>query len=762
MVLSYFIGGIFLFFLSLYFPFSTLVLVSLLIFVLLKKRKLLAILFLIFGLIYPLLRGEGREPIKISGLIHAEGVFSSMESFSNKEYSYRFDLKKCFSNACPSEVILYLDKYIEPGTEAEISMRIWQRRYGLVPGIYSSNPYYVAIPLEMKIKEPSRNIRWYIESQRSKLNVLFERIFSKQSADFSKALITGSKDIDPSLRESFRKTGLAHLLTISGTHFGLLFFLFFMITKRLIFFLPYRLLHKLTTYMSINLISGIIVLPIITWYFLLSGMDIPAFRSFVMAVLFVLGLMIERNYYWLTGLLMAATIILFIKPSSFFDLSFMLSFSAVLFIGLWLEVFKRKAEDKDETLNRRFKKLFINTLFISLSATLGTLPLILYFFHYLSLSGILVNILITPFVCFIILPLLLFFSFFYLISGDILLTDLLEGLLSFTIRCVEVFASFKYSEIVILPFPLIILILLYLLLILFLMTRNRFRYIYLLCFILVITFLSTRRDRTPQITFLDVGQGDSAVIELTDGRVILVDTGRSGIETSAYLKYRGKKTIDVLIITHPHPDHTGGLRLLKDNFKIKEIWDNGLILYSEDLIKIPRQSLKRGDYLISNRYNFLILHPYKGFYAGKDRYSYENNSSLVVKIIINNFSALFTGDIEKDALEDLVHLGKILDSDILKVPHHGSRHSVNRKFLKLVSPDISVISAGEINPYGHPHPEMLASLRDSKVFTTSSYGTIKILLKDRLYVKLYKNFVLRKTKHPELEILNIKNIFRNF
>lgn len=760
MVLSFFIGGVALSFFFLYFPFLSLILsISLSVF-LLKKRKFLAIFFLLFGFAYSFLR-QDIEPENIPDIIHAEVVFSTLERSSTGNYRYKLIIKDCSSNSCPSDVRLYLDKYMEPGTKAEMLIKLKQRTYGLVPGIYGK-PYYIATPLEMKIKGVSENIRWTIEKQRIKLNLFFDRIFDKKVAQLSKALVTGSKEIEPGLRESFRKTGLAHLLTISGTHFGLLFFLFFKIMRRLVLFLPYRFFHRLTTHISIEFIAGILVLPILTWYFIVSGMDIPAFRSFIMALLFVVGLMIGRRYYWLSGLLIAATIILIFDPASLFDLSFLLSFSAVFFIGLWLESLKKEVKDSEDPKRSRFKKLFISALLISLSATLGTLPLVIYFFHYIPLIGILTNILVTPFVCFIVLPLLLFFSFVYLLTGEFFIKDILEGSQNFVIRIIEFFSSFKYSEITVLPFPVIIVPLLYLVLFFFLVAKKRFKYLYLACFIFIIALLAARTERMPQITFLDVGQGDSSIIELSDGKVIVIDTGRDGIETSAYLNYRAKRSIDVLILSHPHPDHTGGLRLLKENFRIKEIWDNGLLIYPEDISDIPRKSLKRGDYIHFNGCNFLVLHPYKGFYTLEDRYSYENNSSLVIKVCINGTSVLFTGDVEKEAEADMVHLGEILDSDILKVPHHGSRYSSHGRFFELISPHISIISAGKGNPYGHPHREIFMNLRDSRFFTTALSGSIKIVLGETFYVKLYKDFILMRTVSPYGELLNIKNLFRIF
>lgn len=762
MILSFLIFGVFLFFLYFYFPFLCSLFLIGSLFILIKNKKFIAVFFLFLGIIYSFLRYEAQEVQTPSEETSAEVIFSSPRASLKGGYNYRLFIENCYSRTCPSDIRLHLDSYIEPGTIADVVMRLRLKRHGLVPGLYE-RPYYIAKPVSIKIKNDRKSLRAIIEKERARLNELFDRSFNKKAADLSKALITGSRDIDTGLRESFRKTGLSHLLTVSGTHFGLLFFLIFILMKRIIYLLPYQMFHKLTTYVSINLISGLSVIPFMFFYLLISGMDIPALRAFIMAVLFVFGLVIGRRYYWLTGLLIAAVIILFIEPSSLFDISFLLSFSAVFFIGLWLEGLRRSDGQEYHKGLKRLLKPFFNTFYISLAATLGTLPLVMYFFHYFSLIGIFVNILVTPFVCLVILPLLLIFSFFYLFTGYIFMKDFIEICITLALRCVEIFSSFEYADIPVLPFTLIILPLLYLLLLFFLI-RDRFRYLYLAVFILVIFTISIRTDKTPQVTFLDVNQGDSSVIELPDGEVIVIDTGRDGIETSAYLKYRGKRTIDALVLSHPHPDHTGGIKYLKDNFLIKEVWDNGLLIYDNELRNLTRRSLTRGDFLNGNGYGFIILHPYRGFsLLSHDRYSLENNSSLVMKFIIGRYSVLFTGDVEDFAEKEMLGLGKILRSDVLKVPHHGSKYSALPEFLNLVSPRIAVISAGPQNPYGHPHIELLRLLRDSMTYLTSKDGSIKVLFSDDgLYVKIYKEYSLRKSKCLKDEWLNIKNLFKIF
>ena len=124
--------------------------------------------------------------------------------------------------------------------------------------------------------------------------------------------------------------------------------------------------------------------------------------------------------------------------------------------------------------------------------------------------------------------------------------------------------------------------------------------------------MSEKKDLS--VTFVDVGQGDSAVMELPDKKTIVVDTGRTGRETAAYLKYLGKSDIDALVLTHSHPDHTGGMEYLMKRFTVKEIWDNGRIVYPMDLpVNTFHRKLERGDIIEAAGYRIAVLHPTRHF-----------------------------------------------------------------------------------------------------------------------------------------------------
>jgi competence protein ComEC len=508
--------------------------------------------------------------------------------------------------------------------------------------------------------------------------------------------------------------------------------------------------------------------------------------------------------------LFAAAVIILMHPNAIVDISFQLSFMAVLCIGMAVEQqSSRAAEQKldngtaEQQSNRaaerleqfkRFKLLPIALLLycsaalkISIAATIGTAMLVAYYFNYFSVISPVTNLIITPFIGFIILPLALMASFVFLASNIFPFQPLIDEAASFAISAIMYIAEWEFVDIEIPAFPLILLVIFYLgILVYIFLTINRqgeisnkqnepentsaayrIRHIALpvsIVIIPVVLYVGIKffePDRMT-VTFLDVGQGNSAVVELPDKKVLVIDTGRSGFQTANFLRYRGIKKIDALVLSHGSLDHAGGLNRILNDFNVREIWDNSRLIYPEGLLSdgIIHRRLQRGDTAEGSGYRITILHPYDGFYtmfSGSD----ENNDSLVIRIdgIINSF--LFTGDIEQEAQEDLWHLGRHLKTNVIKVPHHGSRTSASEIFFNEVSPDIAVISAGRKNRHGHPHDEMLQLLEGVRVLRTDIDGAIGIReMKDgSLIVRTWNEFRIAEAKSLRDELANLQKLF---
>jgi competence protein ComEC len=236
------------------------------------------------------------------------------------------------------------------------------------------------------------------------------------------------------------------------------------------------------------------------------------------------------------------------------------------------------------------------------------------------------------------------------------------------------------------------------------------------------------------VYFLDVGQGDSALF-FYEGKTILVDAGEyeMGERVVSDLLSRGVTRIDLLVATHPHSDHIGGMQKVLAAFPVGKVLDTGLshpspayehFLETIEQTQIPYQVAKQGQTIaIDPSLRVLVLSP-------PEDQSVEdlNANSVVLRISYGTIDLLMTGDIDKEGEEALIRSGYPLDAEILKVAHHGSSSSTSPAFLARVRPETAVISVGEDNPYGHPHTETTNLLEESgvNVYRTDRHGTILV------------------------------------
>lgn len=614
----------------------------------------------------------------------------------------------------------------------------------------------------------------FFAKARHSLNDFMLKNFSPDAAGFLMSIVTGERGhIRNEIKNAFNITGLAHVLSISGAHFGLLLFAIFRIFRMLITLLPYGVLAGLTLRLTLSQISALLCLPVIAFYFLLAADSFPATRSFIMITLFLAGLLIQRRGFWLNTLLLAGALIVLMQPDALLDLSFQLSFIAVLCIGAVVEKNPDERPDKDGQDGFITKSLAVlrSSLMISLAATIGTAPFVAYYFHYFSLISPITNLFITPVIGFLILPLTFISSLIYLTSGYFPFLSFIDAATIKMLDTVRIFASPDFAGTTVPAFPPALLVSFYsglFFLCALFAVKNRKdimkRYIVAAAGVAVIPFIlyfiaTMFVYNAMKITWLDVGQGDAAVVELPDKKIIVIDSGRNGYEVGEFLKYRGRTRIDALIISHGQSDHAGGTAYLKNNFKVLEIWDNGRNLYEGEILDgVMHRKLKRGDAVEGMGYSMLALHPHDSFVSSGTGV---NDDSLVLKIQGVSSSFLFTGDIEGSGIDDIIHLGRHLKSDVLKVPHHGSRTSVSHDMTKAISPQISIISAGRGNSYGHPHTETLSSFSESRIFRTDMDGAIGIVERPNrpLEIKTFREFKLNPTRSFSEEKINLISFF---
>ncbi|HBR22075.1 MAG TPA: DNA internalization-related competence protein ComEC/Rec2 [Nitrospiraceae bacterium] len=804
-----FLAGVILFYSFHYFPFTSSLIFFLSLVLLIFKKRYLLIPVLVFGVLYAFFRYapetdfsniRGKEII-VSGVFSSDAVTTPTGKFIQEfrvSSGAAKETGKQLREIEERDIFIFSDSEFAVGNRYEIAVKIGRDNRKFNPGMTENNNLYANLVGVNDLRGGKKSVWAVFEDARARLNRHISDNFNDDSGALVSAITTGNRgNMSDNLKDAFNSTGLAHILSISGTHFGIFSVLLFGIFRFAIKFLPYSLLQRITLYVTPSQGAAVLCLPFMLAYLALSGWSIPAVRSFIMISLFLIGLLIGRKRFWLNSLLFAAFLIVLWNPEALFSLSFQLSFLAVLFIGFSIGYEKDKdnpeaqdsrGADEQKLLPHFFAsaiRILRASVLLTFAASMGTAPLVAYHFHYFSVISPLSNLLITPLIGFVLLPLSLISSFVFFFTGHYMFGSLVEVVADITVYLVRFMAEFQLSDIKIPAFPLFAAIIFYAGFVFYFFVSKK-KPVPVITSLLMIVYLSAHiflRGGEMGITYLDVGQGDGAVIELPDKKVVVMDAGKSGREVSAFLKYLGMKSIDALVLSHADSDHAGGTDYLKAHFKVKEMWDSGRIIYQEgNSTGIVRRILERGDVIEGEGYKMYVLHPYKEFYTmNGDSNNGGNNSSLVLKIEGSKKSFLFTGDIEEEAQEDIIHLGKWLKSDVVKIPHHGGKTSAYKPFYDAASPEIAVISVGRDNAHGHPHQEtleMLSNVRSNpptppllrggggiasvtKVYRTDTNGAVKITEKDgRLEVKTYKDFRFSKTKTFAGEVKNIERLFK--
>lgn len=268
-----------------------------------------------------------------------------------------------------------------------------------------------------------------------------------------------------------------------------------------------------------------------------------------------------------------------------------------------------------------------------------------------------------------------------------------------------------------------------------------------LSIIIIISFLTgCNKDHLLSIHIIDVGQGDSILIQTPNKKNILVDGGDEDAQhiVKNYLKRKKVKSLDIIIATHPDTDHIGSLDYIVENFSVKSIYMPEQSVDSESYInlvnscnskKLTPEYLYKGDNInIEKNIDINVLSP--SYIQGDN-----NLNSIVFTLDFNQNSFLFTGDAEEENESDIINSFDLDYVDFLKVGHHGSNSSTTDEFIKETSPDVAAISCGYKNSYGHPHKQTLENLSKHSVLTyrTDQIGDI-VFFSDGQTIFTKKNY----------------------
>ena len=508
---------------------------------------------------------------------------------------------------------------------------------------------------------------------------------SNESRSFVSLLLFNDRYTYPLAYESLLQINALHLFVVSGFHFVFLFHFF---NKILSFLLKDK--------------AFIVTFLILFFYLYLLNFSISAFRAFFCLLFPYLDK--KKRFSSLDSLALSGFCLFLLEPLKIFNLSFIMSYSLTFVLILSKNILKDKGK-------------ITQSLFMSFIAFMTLIPIQLSINYKVNFISFFSNILLSPIV------LILFILYFFSIGLSFLNGNLFSFIYKLFFKSIISFAN--HTQLLIFGKPSNFFIIIYYVVLFFILLslekKNIRAFLFYFSSILLILFLNYHKNLFhpyDQVTFLDVYQGDCAIIQVKWGQgVMMIDTG--GIKNYDiaskkiihYLEYYGIKQIDLLVLSHDDYDHNGAYPSLKKQFIIKKVIDNPFV-----------KEVKLGSISLKNINQFSHL------------YADSNNQSIVLYGKIANLNFLFTGDIDKTVEQKIIAHYSTLPVDILKVAHHGSKTSTSENFLEFIQPKIAIISVGN-NFYGHPSKEVIQRLKNQNIiiYQTNIHGGIMISYRYHFY-----------------------------
>ena len=598
------------------------------------------------------------------------------------------------------QMFYYDDFDLNEGDKVTVNVLLSTPKKNTIPNtfnyqkyLYNNGIYKVGTVNKIEVIKKNNNI----------LNNLKSSLSKKVSFNpYLKLFILGDKKgIDESYNY-YKDIGVAHLLAISGMHVGV----FVSIMRKILFFLSKKSQNK---FISIVLL----------FYAFITGFT----ASILRVVVFFIINSINKDYDFklsrMKVFLLSLYLLILINPFFITNVGFLYSF-ACFFTMIIINKYLHK---------NYFKNLVIITFYM----TLFTLPITVSLNYEINIMVFVSNFLLIPFVSYILFP-------FALVTVLFKFLNPIFTFLTFIMEKVAYYLSIVNFTKIIIPKASIVFIIIYYILLISFIYFNKKRYLVFLINLIIIIKIVPFFNTFANIIFLDVSQGDSMLyITKNQSKVYMFDTGgvrnKSVSDNSLmYLKSLGISKIDYLILTHGDFDHMGDAINLVENFKVEKVIFNCGVFndLEQELIKeLDKKKIKY--YSCIKKLN---IDNNKLYFLQTKEYDSENDNSNVIYFKYGTFKFLFMGDAGIEKEKDILEKYNISDVYVLKVGHHGSKTSSDKKFIDEIKPKYSIISVGKNNRYGHPNKEVLNNLKQSKVYRTDQDGSILFKIKnDKLKIK---------------------------
>jgi len=538
-------------------------------------------------------------------------------------------------------------------------------------------------------------------------NAIIKRIDNNINKEYLYTFILGnSKYIDSKVMESYRNNGISHLFSVSGMHVSLISMIILKVFDKFKF-------------------KNILVMFIILFYMFLTDFSPSILRAGIFYIILTINKKLNLKISNINLMILLLSICIFIDPYILnkvgFLYSYIISFSLIYF---------------NKLINNKNSKIY-NLFIISLISFLVSMPITINNFYEINFLSIILNIFFVPIVSSFLFPITLL-SVIIPIPFLNNFIDIFENI-SLLISKIDFFT-------LVLCKMNIFFIVMYYIVILYILNNFRYKKLVMLLIIIFIHLLIPYFNNEDEIIFVDVGQGDSIFVKLKNNSGnILIDTGgkikykkdewkdvNSNYNLSSniitYIKSLGINKLDYLILTHGDYDHMGESINLVENFKVEKVIFNcgKFNELEQELIKV----LEKKKIPYYSCIKELNIDNNKLYFLNNKDYGNENDNSNVIYTELDNHKFLFMGDAGVEVEEDLIEKYNLTDIDVLKVGHHGSKTSSNKKFIDDIDLKYSVISVGKNNRYGHPNESVLDNLETSKVYRTDQDGSIMFKIKN--------------------------------
>jgi competence protein ComEC len=595
--------------------------------------------------------------------------------------------------------------------------------------------------------------RWAFRLRQAMSRAINQRL-GEPAAGFVRTMVVGERsDVPAQVEDGFRAAGATHVLSVSGLHLAVVVALVFQFLRRLIACFPSWSLR-----MPPKVLASALSLPACAFYTLLTGEAVATVRSALMASMVLCAAVVNRPLSLPASIAAAAIVLLVPSPLALVDVSFQLSFASVIGLGLFARWLLPQGSARVSAWPHRVLLWLSRSFSACLAASLVTLPLVAHHFGEVTPAAPIGNLVLVPIVELLVLPCglvgaLLALAHPWAGAPPLLLAGLASRL---ALGLADIFRRFAPVLLVRIPNwgETLLLVAAAAFLLQFFVDRSRWRRWWLAVGTIAVTLAFTsltvretiRRTRDDlRVTFIDVGQGDAALVEGPCGFVMLVDGGGrydNSFDTGAriiepLLRTRGITRLDLVVLSHPHPDHLNGLLRILRRFPVGALWTNGddgnnptygelMALARERLVPTPPPAvLSRSGLTVSP------LGPWRDGGIGVSPGLSTNDASLVLRLSYAGRSVLLSGDIGEEGEADLLDrrsAGIDIGCEVLKMPHHGSRHSSGDAFLDAARPSLAVASAGMYNRFGLPSPIALEryARRGVWVLRTDRDGAVSV------------------------------------